>query len=204
MPMALKLSVNEREALERLGFEMPGWSESPLPRRKERCHIYFSKTINLSHSRLLGVSRLARLCLCDFSFDHLDDAGGRLVGERQPLRFDDESGQGLRLIAESRVACDQVFDDAAFAFGARHALAQAGRDSVFYGHGLVLHHHQQWVEFLFNLFTQPVDLEQRRFESQASAQREFYDRRLSRGFGPGVSPGLSVVWIVRGDFKTKL
>src|SRR5262249_41053786 len=108
-----------------LSFEMPGWSQSPLTRRKGRCHIYFSKTINLSHSRLLGVCRFARLCLCDFSFDHLDDARGRLVGERHPLSFDDESGQGLRLIAESRVAGDQVFDDAAFAFGARHALAQA-------------------------------------------------------------------------------
>src|SRR5262249_56886206 len=96
---------------------------------------------------------------------------------------------------------DEVFDDGAFAFSARHALAQAGRDSVFDWHGLVLHHHQQRIEFLFNLFTQPVDLEQRRFESQASAQREFYDRRLYGGFGLGfdASFGPSVVWIERGD-----
>src|SRR5262247_2350411 len=201
--MSAKLLMSKLKAI---GFEKPGWGQSPSPRRKECCHIYFSKTINLSHSRLLGVSRFARLCLSDFSFDHLDDAWGRLVGERQPLRFDDERGQGLRLIAESRIAGDQVFDDAAFAFGARHALAQAGRDSVFDGHSLVPHHYQQRVEFLFNLFTQPVDLEQRRFESQASAQREFYDRRLSGGFGLGfdASFGPSVVWIVRGDFKAKL
>src|SRR5262249_34332493 len=65
--------------------------------------------------RLLRGGRFARLCLRDFSFNHLDDAGGRLSGERQPLRFDDELGQGLRLIAEARIAGDQVFDDAALA-----------------------------------------------------------------------------------------
>jgi hypothetical protein len=63
--------------------------ESPLARRKNCCHIRFSKTISLSHSGLLGVRRFARLCLRYFSFDHLDDAWGRFVGESQPLRFDD-------------------------------------------------------------------------------------------------------------------
>src|SRR5262245_52732781 len=73
--------------------------ESPRARRKECCHICLSKTISLSHSGLMYGCSFARLCLRDFSFDHFDDEGGRLVGERKPLRFDDERGQGLGLIA---------------------------------------------------------------------------------------------------------
>ena len=75
---------------------------------------------------------------------------------------------------------------------ARHALAQACRDGVFDGHCLVLHHHQQRIEFL-DLFAQSVDLEQRRFESKASAQCEFYDRRLSGGFGHRLVPVSAIV-----------